>query len=711
MADEQDLHQIEYRHHQTNDLSPFATSMTSRESLAGWDSRIRAWVRHPHAEMLSESACYQVFPNGQAALAWRYWDERAASRGDGTLGRPLVSRVLIGLASVLIPEVALALCRAGLAADWAGWLPGQVPDGEGLPTVSGRMLADLTREMTRELDEESAAQKGLQAVVAAALAEPGAPLAISMHDALIRVPLRKCVQCPLLWGLRKVTGPLLGPVGRGWSFSTFELPLGKTDPTSLPGIVFRETQDGVKAPPSRWRREAKVRPFDEQALGDAVSYAGMIEQAGWLVAEYQKRGGDGLTQFIGEHGGASGPFAVRIGKVSDALRRLHAADGVPPRRPPAEVTGGEPAEVTGGEAAASGPQRDAPCAEEPALAGTASAGPGEINAEDPQAELAPSTAIVGPAPAPAPGPGPGPGPEAGPEPAGPRPEVSSSGALPAGIRPPLADTPADGIPRVEQSAADGSWFTASDPGRVGGGRAGDRDRPDADDTVPAADAAQPAANWYRSPVDSLAPSREGQVAPPLSLSDPDAAVDRQPAWGGTWNAPRKNQETASSLLKRLELLGEDQALFQSILDSVYEVTLTSDERGKSWDVICHRDWYENICRNNNNFRSRDLAKIFGIIVIPEIADQTSSQAVAKWAAEAPPPMIKGLLEAAGQAGEEMWNSVMGILEPTLAYRWTVDHYIQECWDEGRVVRSNAELGRGDGNRGLFGLRRRPARRP
>ena len=86
MADEQDLHQIEYRHHQTNDLSPFATSMTSRESLAGWDSRIRAWVRHPHAEMLSESACYQVFPNGQAALAWRYWDERAASRGDGTLG-------------------------------------------------------------------------------------------------------------------------------------------------------------------------------------------------------------------------------------------------------------------------------------------------------------------------------------------------------------------------------------------------------------------------------------------------------------------------------------------------------------------------------------------------------------------------------------------------------------------------------------------------
>src|SRR5579859_4323793 len=137
MADAQDLHQIEYRHHQTRDLSPAATSMTSRESLSAWDSRIRAWVRHPHAAMLSESACYQVFSNGQAALAWRYWDERAASREDGTRGRPLVSRVLVGAVSMLTFEVALAACRTGPSAQWLGPMPGQVPDGSQLPTVSG----------------------------------------------------------------------------------------------------------------------------------------------------------------------------------------------------------------------------------------------------------------------------------------------------------------------------------------------------------------------------------------------------------------------------------------------------------------------------------------------------------------------------------------------------------------------------------------------
>src|SRR6266700_2450418 len=127
MVDTQDLHQIEYRHHQSRDLSPVASSM-SRESVLGWDGRIRAWVRHPLSETLSESACYQVFPNGAAALAWRYWDRQAAVRADGTHGRPLVSRVLIGQAGVLTPKAAVALCRTGPAPDLIGPLPGHVAD-------------------------------------------------------------------------------------------------------------------------------------------------------------------------------------------------------------------------------------------------------------------------------------------------------------------------------------------------------------------------------------------------------------------------------------------------------------------------------------------------------------------------------------------------------------------------------------------------------
>ena len=320
-----DLHQIEYRHHQTKDLSPAASSMTSRETLAAWDSRIRPWIRHPHADFLSESACYQVLPNEQAALAWRYWSKQAAQREDGTHGRPLVSRVLVGPVSVLTPAVAIAACRAGLAADWAGPLPGKVPDDSQLPMVSGATLSALAHEMSPELDEAAIAQEGLQAVVAAALAEPSIPLAISMQGLLIQAPLRDCVQFPLLWGLHRVTGRLLGPDERGWSFSTFELPLGEMDPASLPAIVFREAKDGVKAPPARWRREVKVRPFEPVALDGGAAYAGQLALAGGLVTAYRERGGDWLEQFITERAG-KGSLETRVQRVTDALMK-------PQRRP------------------------------------------------------------------------------------------------------------------------------------------------------------------------------------------------------------------------------------------------------------------------------------------------------------------------------------------------------------------------------------------
>src|ERR1700678_2172691 len=99
MADGRELHQIEYRHHPTKDLSPVASSLPP-EALPQWNLWIRSWVRHPVADRLSESACYQLLPSGQAALAWRYWDQRSVERRDGTRRRPLDSRVLVGSASV-----------------------------------------------------------------------------------------------------------------------------------------------------------------------------------------------------------------------------------------------------------------------------------------------------------------------------------------------------------------------------------------------------------------------------------------------------------------------------------------------------------------------------------------------------------------------------------------------------------------------------------
>lgn len=342
MTDAQ-IHQIEYRHHKTRDLSPVATSMPSPDSVRRWDSRIRAWVRHPHADRLSESVCYQVFPNGQAAMAWRYWDQKAAERADGSRGRPLVSRVLVGQANLLTPHVAVALCLAG-PTELVGPMPGEVPDGTSLPTISGAALDAIAREKTPELDQDALKQPepGLQALVAATLADPATPLAISIRDVIIQKPLRESVQYPLIWGLYRITGRLLGSVGRGWSFSTFELPLGETDPLSLPAIVFRQAQDGAQAPPARYRKETKVRPLSSDALNARQPYAGWVDFAGLLVAEYKNRGGDGLDQFIVKCCGNEGSLQARLQRVGDELREYDSPLIVPSEPGPfVGVSGGE----------------------------------------------------------------------------------------------------------------------------------------------------------------------------------------------------------------------------------------------------------------------------------------------------------------------------------------------------------------------------------
>ena len=113
-------------------------------------------------------------------------------------------------------------------------------------------------------------------------------------------------------------------------------------------------------------------------------------------------------------------------------------------------------------------------------------------------------------------------------------------------------------------------------------------------------------------------------------------------------------EAGKPQLMQLELLGEDQRVFESYLDDIYQVvsaSMTSAERTKSWDVISATGWYENICQRNN-FRSRDLATIFTLVVIPEFAGQPPAEVLARWAIDAPAPMVDGLLEAAKADGPD-----------------------------------------------------------
>ena len=263
------VHQIEYHWHAGRDLFPAASSM-SQDSLHEWDSRVLPWIRHPHVDRPRESLCYQVLLNGTAALAWRYGKEYAAERTGGAEQRSLISRVLIGQSSLLTPEVAIALCRTGLPAT-AGPRPGQVTHETELPVIEGDELSAWVAGRVDEFDRGAARQEGLRHVVAAALSAPDTPLAVYLPDSYILRPPGKGLQCPLLWGLRRIVWPLLGTAGRGWSFSTFEPPVGDVNPMTLPDILFRQVRDMPSAPPIFARVEVKSRPLDLSTSGRAAA--------------------------------------------------------------------------------------------------------------------------------------------------------------------------------------------------------------------------------------------------------------------------------------------------------------------------------------------------------------------------------------------------------------------------------------------------------
>jgi hypothetical protein len=319
VADAQDIiHQIEYRWHDRRDLSPIASTM-SPDSLRGWDSWIRTWVRHPHAEGLGGSVCYQVQPNGRAALAWRYEDRQTAEGADGPRGRPLVSRVLTGQESQLTPELAIALCHTGLPAS-AGSPPGRVATDADLAVVAVDDLTRLTRDRAASLDRAAAALPDcLLPIIASALADSRTPIAVQLPDADILKPPDKGLPCVLLWGLWRTVRPVLGTGGRGWSFSTFELPPGEADPATLPDILFRQAQYAPRAV-ARPRKELKVRPFEPKPADEANEFA---ELATWLLAELAENGGDGLRQLIESWHGADKSGQPRMSRIYEELRARH----------------------------------------------------------------------------------------------------------------------------------------------------------------------------------------------------------------------------------------------------------------------------------------------------------------------------------------------------------------------------------------------------
>jgi hypothetical protein len=601
----------------------------SPESTRGWDIRLRSWVRHPSADALSQSVAYQVLPpNGAvAALAWR---SRGQQPERGDRARPLVSRVLVGNTSLLTPEAAIALCRMGLPAT-AGERPGQVAAGTELPTLSGAEVDALVSGAMQWLDREAreaAGGDGLAEVIAAAVADPNAPLAISLpQPAVARLP-GDGAQARLLWGLWRISRPLLGTVRRGWSFSTFELPPGASEGAAVPDVVFRS--DTGEEAAGGGRKEILAIPGDPGEL--AGSPQAWLAQ--WLVAEYQQGGAEAVEQLVAECG-VEQPLQARLAAVYDILHARWARRAVPVA--PAGPDGGPRADAEAVLSQESGRGQEARRGRE--------AGPSPEAEAGLEAERALDDA-----------------------------EVLETGlALDPG---PDADEDAGGY-WADDGWTDDDWAEPEpEPDhRPGGPR----------------------------PAPPGQPPRLFEAAMARSLPD---------------------------LLARLAGTG-DAAEFKLLLQDILTIG-AEPELGNRVDarrMLFEANWCIADARPaDRELHADELARIFQVIVLPDLDRPRVGRELAEWALVAPPAVIGGLLAAArGQArgdrrgdgrdgghGDppadrsvpEKYLAMVTIIQPVLAQRWLEASGLGAEWDPRLMARSRRG-GRGpESGRGFLGFRKR-----
>jgi hypothetical protein len=680
VADPREIHQIEYRWHPVRDLCPIASSM-SPDSTRGWDSRIRAWVRHPAAEAPVESVCYQLLPpNGSlAALAFRY---RMRAGGDtGVEGRPLVSRVLVGSASLLTPEVAIALCWAGLPS-LAGERPGLVAAGAELESLSADDLAALSMQVAGELDDEAAWTDGLAQVVAVALADPGAPLAVVAGDGRILGPAAEIA--PLLWGLCAIIRPLLGTVRRGWSFSTFEPPLDSVDSAVLPDIVFREAADAVPVPSATPRREARVRLGDPDSdpdsgpdgfryqagsgsragveglvgfeghggparPGNSSERSGLSEHdelagtaqawlADWLVAEYRAGGGDAIARLIAECA-VEQPLQARLAAIYDLLHAKWADKHLEsPRSPePAPDLGLPTSPDASAEASPEPATADAPGEEQPEASPEAAWEPdadqdspfSELDDYEPPAYQASARQF---------------------------PEPGSLGPFPReGTPPPL--------PLRQQGPHQRAWEQRAGTQAAWGQEA-----------------------WGRGAWEHSWPGPDHQ--PPLARPQPASMPELLTRLAGTQDA-----DDFKSVLQEVLTLGG----VPEFGDRVEARRLLTEV---SWCIHPSRP-------SDRELHADELSRIFQLIVNPDLGRPRVAREIADWATVAPPAVIRGLLAGAKagdrSADDACYSLMMKILEPVLAGRWIDEHELQADWHPRRPRRPRHE----PGLRALRPFRKRP----
>jgi hypothetical protein len=164
--------------------------------------------------------------------------------------------------------------------------------------------------------------------------------------------------------------------------------------------------------------------------------------------------------------------------------------------------------------------------------------------------------------------------------------------------------------------------------------------------------------------------------------------------------PGVRPAAVSDLLRRLEVTVDIQ-VFQEVLREIDLARGVAEQadRARSRKIVSNIHWYDNICqRFTHELDIGELAGIFQVIVIPDLAEQEVAEVIARWAMDAPPTVIGGLLVAARQSGNVAWQAMMRILQPILAYRWTVESDLRSLWDPSLAPGTKGEIPKG--RRGL-----------
>ena len=623
MTRPQEIHQFECRWQLDRDVAPIAASI-QLASIQDWFERLAHSIRAPDPGpgVPAASVCYATFRNETAAVIWRYWDRNAVALDDDAERRPLVTRVLFGVNQWLNPKLAMALCYGGLPGI-IGPAPGQVSVGDRLPPVDARELAELSKDVTVELDQRAGREPGLDRTIAAALNDRDTPLAIQLPERMMGGSPQGGPQGRLLWGLRQTVWPLLlipgtGAHGeRGWSFSTYEPPLGNFDPVGLANIVFRVTKEAHQA--MNTRPEIIVRPREPGQRPAAP----LDELAALLVEAFCRLGGGELRARLGAFADSYPSLDRRFQAVYTSLLAMNTPMSGPGRVTPLAPVDPPPASSL------------APAA----VTAESAVPPPETTVERPEDFAEPAVTTRAPT---------GADPEAASTVPAPSPRPSPRSELPRAAspsRPATAGRPEPPTPYVPpEPPLTGEDDLGGEPAQRGAHGGGPPwDTPTSGD----AHADQ------RAVARPAGPGRHGRDQPPRQLSVLDLLDYLQDGPAERWFAE------ACELL--LDWTDPPPAV----------------ERAAARDRMPERGWYIPVLLDDDPWDIDPILEaIFRLTVVPDLNSPAVTWELAQWALSCPTGVIRALSAAAAhqQAGQAEGHMAEA-LAPALAKRWLTEHGI------------------------------------